>query len=387
VVTGPRPLVPNAQEAHALLIDMQTMKRFLAYVGQGLAILAVGLIVFLLWASRGRLSPDQRAQIRTYPGSPQSALPDTVTVMTYNIGYLSGMTNNKPVKRSDSLFAANMDQALSLIGASNPDVIAFQEIDYGRARVAHVHQLDTIATRLGYPVAAQAVNWDERYLPFPYGRPSVHFGSTLSGQSVLSRFPVHDHVRRVLPRPPQPFYRDAFYLDRLAQVVVVNLDGRAWALVNLHLEAFHTETREEQAIVVKRVYEQLRRANLPVLVLGDLNSTLTVDRDSATNAGGNDATMQTLLEDTDLQPVFADSSEQTGFEPPATFPADQPTRKIDYILYSPTDVRPVRRDIRCGRPSPPSDHCAVIADFRVLESLREGPGVDDVPALDSLLNQ
>jgi endonuclease/exonuclease/phosphatase family metal-dependent hydrolase len=96
------------------------------------------------------------------------------------------MTNNQPVVRSDSFLRENMAQALRLLREADADLIAFQEIDYDGRRSGYVHQLDTIATRLGYAAAAQAVNWDKRYLPFPYGRPAVNFGPMLSGQSLLS---------------------------------------------------------------------------------------------------------------------------------------------------------------------------------------------------------
>jgi endonuclease/exonuclease/phosphatase family metal-dependent hydrolase len=350
------------------------MKRFFVGVGVLLGLLLLAVVVFFFWASSGRLSDDELAQTRQYPAAPTSAAPDTVTVMTYNIGYLSGMTNNKPVVRSDSLFAANMDQALGLLRRADPDVIGFQEIDYGGARVRHVHQLDTIATRLGYATAAQAVNWDERYLPFPYGRPAVNFGRTISGQAVLSRYPIRQHVRRVLPRPPQPFFRDAFYLDRLAQIAVVDLGGRPLAVVNLHLEAFDTDTREKQAERVRALYDTLVARTVPTLVLGDLNSELPAASTSTTA----DKTMHTLLEGAALRPAFPDSTYRT--EPhPATYPADAPDRKIDYVLYPPDLLAPVNRQIECGAPSPPSDHCAVTASFRLRTSAEEWPAPDDIP--------
>ena len=361
-----------------------------------LGVLLVALLLFFFWASTGRLSENQLTQLRHYPAEPASGTPDTVTVTTYNIGYLSGMTNNKPVVRSDSLFVANLDQAVGLLRRVDPDVIGFQEIDYGGARVRHIHQLDTLATRLGYATAAQAVNWDERYLPFPYGRPAVNFGRTISGQAVLSRHPIRQHVRRVLSRPPQPFFRDAFYLDRLAQIAVIDLGGRPLVVVNLHLEAFHTGTRAEQARQVRALYDTLAARDIPTLVLGDLNSELSVERGvgsrsenrAETDAGARqaaDETMRTLLDGTPLRPAFPDSTDRTG-SPPATYPADAPDRKIDYILYTPDLFTPVDRQIQCGAPSPPSDHCAVTATFRLRTTPTEWPAPQPVPRLDTLLS-
>jgi endonuclease/exonuclease/phosphatase family metal-dependent hydrolase len=356
------------------------MKRFFAVAGSVLGLVLLVFVGFFLWASSGRLPEDALAQTTRYAAAPDTTAPDTLTVTTYNIGYLSGMTNNRPVVRPDSFLAGNLTQALALLRTADPDLIGFQEIDYGAARSGDVHQLDTIGARLGYAAAAQAVNWDERYLPFPYGRPAVHFGRVVSGQAVLSRFSVRQHARIVLARPPQSFLRDAFYLDRLAQVALLALGDRPLAVINVHLEAFHTPTREQQARTVNRLYDRLAAQGLPVLLLGDFNSPLPDAAREATEDA--DRTMRILLADTALRPVAPDTGAQAQ---PGTYPADAPTRTIDHIFYSPAHFSVADRRVQCGAPSPPSDHCAVTASFRWSDSVADGPSVDALPALDTLL--
>jgi len=187
----------------------------------------------------------------------------------------------------------------------------------------------------------------------------------------------------VLPRPPQPVFRDAFYLDRLAQIAMIDLGGRALAVANLHLEAFDTSTREKQAEKVRALYDTLVAQNVPTLVIGDMNSDRPV-ASAGTSQTGVDETMRTLLDDTALRPTFPDSTYQSG-SPPATYPADAPDRKIDYILYSPDRFVQVSRRIDCAAPSPPSDHCAVTASLRLRPSAANWPTPNDFPPLDSLL--
>jgi endonuclease/exonuclease/phosphatase family metal-dependent hydrolase len=353
-----------------------------------LSFLGLGFVVFFFWASASRTSPDERAQTKRYAVSPTTAAPDTLTVTTYNIGYLSGMTNNQPVVRSDSFLRENMAQALRLLREADADLIAFQEIDYDGRRSGYVHQLDTIATRLGYAAAAQAVNWDKRYLPFPYGRPAVNFGPMLSGQSLLSRYPLRQHDRTVLPRPPQPFYRAAFYLHHLAQIAIVDLGGRPLAVMNLHLEAYDIATREEQAREANALYDRLVAAGLPVLVLGDINSVAPASHPALPpdqrRKFANDETLPLLLNDTDLRSVFPDSTYQSD-APPTTYPANAPNRKIDHIFYPPALFEPVARDIECRAPSPPSDHCAVTTSLRLRTSPADWPAPNPIPRLDTLL--
>ena len=356
------------------------MKRFFAVAGSVLGLVLLVLAGLVLWASSGRLPEDALAQTTRYAAAPDTTAPDTVTVTTYNIGYLSGMTNNRPVVRSDSFLAGNLTQALGLLRTADPDLIGFQEIDYGAARSGYVHQLDTIGARLGYAAAAQAVNWDERYLPFPYGRPAVHFGRVVSGQAVLSRFPVRQHARIVLARPPQWVGRDAFYLDRLAQVALLALGDRPLAVINVHLEAFHTPTREQQARTVNRLYDRLAAQGLPVLLLGDFNSPLP---DAAGRAAEDaDRTMRILPADTDLRPVAPDTAARAQ---PGTYPADAPARTIDHVFCSPAHFSVADRQVQCGAPSPPSDHCAVTASLRLTEPAPGTPSMDTVPPLDTLL--
>lgn len=357
-----------------------TMKRFLAIAGAVLSALLVGLVLWVAWASTGRLSENELAQTRRYDAAPPPSTPDTLTVTTYNIGYLSGMTNNEPVVRSDSFLSANLERALTLLQAADTDIIAVQEIDYGAARSGYIQQLDTIARRLGYATAAQAVNWDERYLPFPYGRPAVHFGRTVSGQAVLSRFPVRDHARRVLPRPDQWIGRDAFYLDRLAQIVLLDLGGRPLFVLNLHLEAFDQATREKQAREVRDAYDRLVKTGIPVLLMGDFNS------EPLPNSEGTalpDSTLHILLHDTSLRPVLSDSV-RAAMAPDATYPANAPRRKIDHIFYPPDVFERISQRIDCGAPSPPADHCAVTAAFRLVDPAT-WPSPETLPSLDTLL--
>ncbi|MFP4227492.1 MAG: endonuclease/exonuclease/phosphatase family protein [Salinivenus sp.] len=340
------------------------MRTVLRVSGAVLGVLLVGLVGFFLWASGGRLSDDALTETDRY-GTPAPS-PDTLTVATYNIGYLSGMTNNEPVVRSESLFTAHMEDAVTLVQTMDADVVGLQEIDFGAARSFHKHQLDTLATRLNYAAAAQAVNWDVRYLPFPYGRPAVHFGRVLSGQATLSRRPIRAHRRYVLARPPQPFYRDAFYLDRLAQATLIELGGQPLVVLNVHLEAYDTETRETQARQVRALYDQVAQPGVPVLLVGDFNATLDAPDDS---------TMAVLLEGTDLRPATPDSATA------GTFPANEPTRSIDHILYRRGPLTPTTATVHCGpRDAPPSDHCAVRASL-ARDSTVTPPPLDSMRAL------
>jgi len=347
------------------------MKRVAKIAGVVLLVLLVAVVAFFVWASSGTRSAEELAFTTTYD-APLAPPRDTLSAMTYNIGYLSGMTNNEPVVRSASLYAANMNAAAEMLRATEPDLIGLQEIDFGAARSFDVHQLDTLAQRLGYAASATAINWDKRYVPFPYSaNPAVHFGRVLSGQAVLSRYPIVRHERIALARTSRPFWSDAFYLDRLAQVTEIAVGRDTLVVINVHLEAFEKATRETQAREVRQVYE--RYADRPVLLLGDFNSVLPAARDALPPderaAFADDETLDILLDGTALRPAFPDSAYAASMAAIGTYPTDAPSRKIDHIFYTPDRIEAISATVP-ATPSAPSDHRPVVMRF-VMKTLTQ----------------
>lgn len=334
-----------------------------------LLLVIAACVAFVWWASRGTLTEAERATITTYDAV-VPAPPDTVTVVTYNLGYLSGMTNNRAVPRTETLFAENLEAAARMLDTLDADVIAFQEIDLGAARSFGVQQVDELAQRGGYFAAATAVNWDERYVPFPGAlyQPGLHFGRMRSGQAVLSRYPILEHERIVLPRltdiPWLPAALDPigtrFFIDRLAQVVILDV-GRPLVLINVHLESWGAALREQQARLVRDLFQQYA-ADYPVLLIGDFNTPLPLDP--------SEQTLPTLLAGGLLREAFPDTL--PAF--PGTFPSDDPQHKIDHLFYEPADFAVIDAVVVGGTPQP-SDHRAVMMRivFRDSAALPEAP--------------
>jgi endonuclease/exonuclease/phosphatase family metal-dependent hydrolase len=301
-----------------------------------LVLLVLALTGFYFWAGSGTLSDEQLSEIISYrtsfkePGEPE----DTFTVMTYNIGYLSGMANSLPIRPPKTLFEKNMETFLNHLQKDPPHIIGFQEIDYHSHRSYYVDHLKAIAQHIGYPHAAMAVNWDKRYVPFPYWPPAAHFGPTLSGQAVLSRMPILETERIVLPKPTnKPFYYNHFYLDRLIQIVKIKLNAHTLIVLNVHLEAYHVETREIQAKQLLDVYRSYKD-KYPVLLIGDFNCVPPdapkkkdfIDEPEADFSG--DKTITFFLNEPGLKPAYL--LKHQGL----TFPSGKPTRKLDYIFYT-----------------------------------------------------
>jgi len=360
------------------------MRRTTARLGivlLGLALVSGGAgLALFFWASSGMPSHENPELIRRHTVTepvPESA--DGVTIVTHNIGYLSGTTNNRPVNRPPLVFfqanTAALIQALKRIRA---DIIAFQEIDFHSRRSHYQNQVDLIARKGGYTCSSSVVNWSKRYVPYPYWPPSAHFGPMLSGQAVISRYPILRATRQVLPGPvSKPFHYRAFYLDRLVHRVDVSVGDRVICLLNVHLEAFDVPTREIQARQVVRLVRSLK-PRFPLILLGDMNS---VPPEAGRRSGFDDEpdmdfrgdrTMDILWRQSGLREVFDRPESRADESSTFTFPSRTPNRRLDYIFYDPDKIERLAAGIL---PGGWSDHFAVWMRCRV----RKTPGGGFVP--------
>ncbi len=330
------------------------MKKMLLLI---FGLLAVGL-VFFYYAQSPNLDEADHNSVRKYNGEVAGAT-DTLTVMTFNIGYLSGMTNNIPVDRPKVLLEKNLKAAIELIGNVNPHIVGFQEIDFGSARSFYVHQLDSIATSLKYAASYQSVNWDKSYVPFPYWPPSAHFGEMVSGQAILSRFQIAETNTTVLQKPINaPLHYKLMYLERLIQVAQVKIGGHEWTIMNVHLEAFDEETRVAQAHVVKAAFNELSEKG-PVLLIGDFNSR--PDFESTSNEA-----MKVLMQSNRIASAITKAMYEDNPSGHYTFNTAEPYQMIDYLFYNSNFVECLGARV-VAEAGEISDHLPLVGSFRRIQ--------------------
>ncbi len=324
------------------------MKRFLKYLFRFLLLLIVASVVFFFWASSSTLNESEYAKLIETDSSKSLENDSIFSIVTYNIGYLSGMTNNLAVESPKELFDGNLAKVLSETKKVNPDIIAFQEIDYDASRSYHVNQEEEIS-KLDFGYRAQAVNWDKRYLPFPYWPVSMHYGKVVSGQSIISKYPLKEHQRIVLSRVAnEPFHRNAFYLERLAQVVKVDLNGQEVVLINIHLEAFDADTRAKQFEEVLEVFNKYKDT-YPTILLGDFNS----------KARDENAVVQKIFAMNSVGNAAFDINNLGN-----TFDTKDPYERIDYIFYTKKSIEYISGSV-LNKFGKASDHLPVEMKFRL----------------------
>jgi endonuclease/exonuclease/phosphatase family metal-dependent hydrolase len=217
--------------------------------------------------------------------------------------------------------------------------------------------MDEIANKCEYPYGYQSVNWDKRYVPFPYWPIRYHFGQILSGQSILSNFPIEQTSTVVLDKPSsRSFITNAFYIDRLVQKAVINLDSGQLMVLNLHLEAFDQETRVAQAKVVKNLYDSLS-SQMPVLLMGDFNSTIP---------GGPylSEAIEVIMGSEDIESAVDPDQYEANPEEYFTFSSGTPEYMIDFIFYNPSRIEKISSRV-VSEMGEVSDHLPVVMEFKL----------------------
>ena len=243
----------------------------------------------------------------------------SLRVMTYNI---YGARATSPAN------AADLDAIAEGIRRQNPDFVTLNEVDVFTNRTGKdVHQARDLAEKLG-------MEW--------------HFSKAIDrdggeyGDAVLSKYPILEKRSYRLPcAAEQPGE------DRSLCVIRVQIDGKDLYVASTHLDHLSGDaSRLVQATEIRRIRDTELEGDL--ILCGDLN---------AIPSSNVIATMTSFLTN-------------TGPIDQYTFPSDDPSRKIDYIMYAPIEHFGVqncqvvsRGDQQVGGVDA-SDHRPVIADIR-----------------------
>ncbi|MCU0449617.1 MAG: endonuclease/exonuclease/phosphatase family protein [Bernardetiaceae bacterium] len=291
-----------------------------------LIVLGLGA-AFYLWGSAGQWPAVKLHQLHGPPLAPPPA-GEEFALATFNVGYLSGLANNLGHRLPAATYRAHLAQVAAAWAAHPTDIICYQEIDLAARRSWGVQQSAELARASDYAYRAEAVNWDKNYVPFPYWPPTAHFGRVVSAQAIHSRWPLALVERVVFPKPAQrPFFYQAFYTDRLAQVCRVSLGKRAVVVINVHLEAFVPQARWPQLALLEQLYRRYA-AEGPVIVAGDFNQPAKPPGQAAL---AHERLYETMLTWPHLQCVVPPG--QWGQPQHFTFSTQRPFEQIDFIFY------------------------------------------------------
>lgn len=222
------------------------------------------------------------------PAEAQAGPPLDLTVMVYNIH-----------AGRDAQGEPNLARVVDLVETQDPDLVLLQEVDRLTERSLQVDQ----AVRLA----------GLTHRSWAFGQ-SLDFQGGMYGIATLSRWPVPSHATHPLPAVPRAERAGGSTEPRVAlEVQVATPAGPVWAL-NTHLDPADEEVRLQELDRLLDRVEALRSAGESVLVGGDLN-----------------AEPGSAVHDRLVAAGLTDAHELCGNGAGHTYPADEPTKRIDYL--------------------------------------------------------
>lgn len=239
-------------------------------------------------------------------------------ILTYNVHRCVGADRRLDVGR-----------VADVIARLEPDIVALQELDVGRARTGGVDQAHQIAQRLKMA---------------SHFHPALKVEEELYGDAILTAYP--EQLVQAGPLPGHPAIPQLE--PRGAVWISVEIEGKQVQVLNTHLGLVPKEQQIQAAWLAGPSWLKHPRREGPTILLGDFNAT------------GTSIVYRTLT-----ARLAAARSLVKVRAATSTFPSALPVLKIDHIFVSP--------EIKVERifaPSDPlirvaSDHLPLVMDFSV----------------------
>lgn len=222
-----------------------------------------------------------------------------------------------------------MGRVAEVIARLNPDIVALQELDVGRARTGGVDQAHEIAQRLK--------------MTFRF-HPALKVEEELYGDAILT--PLPEQLIQTGPLPGHPAIPQLE--PRGALWSQIEVQGAPVQVINTHLGLVPKEQQIQAAWLAGPSWLGHPMRTGPTILLGDFNAT------------GTSVVYRTLT--AKLEPARRLSPVKS---PTSTFPSALPVLRIDHIFVSPEVVvenvfAPFEPLTRAA-----SDHLPLVMDFSV----------------------
>ena len=242
----------------------------------------------------------------------QVAFTQEIRIMTYNIHH-----------GEDMKAKIDIAQIADVINRYKPDIVALQEVDSVTNRNGKVDQMAELGRLTNMHQA--------------YGRNFAYDGGSY-GLGILSRFPIAETKNYRLPYYPD----DANGDTRLMLMTTIQVSKNT----QIHFGTVHLDYKQasQRKLQAADMLLQLEKAgNIPTIITGDFNAV-------------PDEEAITVIENQFTELINND----TAF----TYPADTPTKKIDYIFLSKkAKWKPVRQEVIEEKNA--SDHRPVLGVVRL----------------------
>lgn len=234
-----------------------------------------------------------------------------VKVLSFNI--LHGATTNGDF---------DLDAIAKVILDTDPDFVALQEVDYQTNRAKKYD----LATELGWRTKMASL----------FGR-AMYYDDGEYGEGVLSKHSLLSSRNIALPYKPGDEPRAAL------EITTVLPSKDTISFIGTHLD--HLKLEDNRIMQAKAILQAFKHNQYPSILVGDLNA----------EPGSKTINI--------LESFWTSTYNKNNPEP--TYSSDNPTKKIDYVMYYPKERWQVlKSEAICDTIA--SDHCAYLATLQLL---------------------
>ena len=212
-----------------------------------------------------------------------------------------------------------------VINDANPDFVALQEVDFKTNRAKNYD----LATELGWRTKMTSL----------FGK-AMNYDGGKYGEGILSKYTLLSSRNVTLPHTSGTSENE----PRAAlEIVTILPSGDIIAFVDTHLD--HLEGSRDRVLQANKINEVFSSNRYPTLLAGDLKN---IPNSEPINI---------------LEEIWTASYDKNTIKP--TFPSDNPTNKIDYVMFLPKDRwRIIETEVIQGTIA--SDHCTYLVAFELL---------------------
>lgn len=283
---------------------------------------------FLVWFVVVRVTSGARALKVSGHGEFSGEWDGTMRIGCYNIAHGRGDEpggsnwegGSKEQRRE------RLAEIAGLIREMNLDVVILNEVDFDCTWSHGVNQAQVLAKECGFAFVAEQRNLD---LGVPFFRVAI-------GNAVLSRFPIKGADR--VEYPSVKWWEPIVAGKKDGAKVILELPNGA----GIEVFGVHAETRD-QDVRIGSVEALIEAAGERSVLTGDFNSVRAGDGSTAVDL------------------VLGDGRWKESAAEGATFPTEDPTRRIDWI-FVPQNWEELESEVIV---SDLSDHAMVVGEWRV----------------------
>jgi endonuclease/exonuclease/phosphatase family metal-dependent hydrolase len=186
-------------------------------------------------------------------------------VVSYNIHYGIGF-DIKTIKTSKMNYLTRLNKIAHILKDIDADIVLLQEVDFQAARSFSINQGKYLANKAGYNFIAPATTLRKKiHLSFNI------IGKINHGLCILSKYPIEKNEVIVFePNDEIPFFAKWLYDPHGAQKCSIKYQNKLINVINLHLEPWSQQLRENQIKLIKNNW--LTHTNIPTIIGGDFNA-------------------------------------------------------------------------------------------------------------------